>query len=59
MDARRQPAIQTAPQVLYTNREPPMELRGVAGLKDSENIGYVTFGRSWTMDLILLLMRIS
>jgi actin related protein 2/3 complex subunit 2 len=57
VDARRQPAIQTAPQVLYTNREPPMELRGVAGLKDSENIGYVTFGRLW--NLILLLMRIS
>lgn len=43
VDARRQPAIQNAPQVLYTNREPPMELRGVSGLKDSDNIGYVTF----------------
>ena len=45
MDARRQPAIQNAPQVLYTNREPPLELRGVSGLKDSDYIGYVTFGK--------------
>jgi Arp2/3 complex, 34 kD subunit p34-Arc len=44
VDARRQPAIQNAPQVLYTNREPPLELRGLPGLKDSANIGYVTFG---------------
>lgn len=44
VDARRQPSIQTAPQVLYSSREPPAELRGVAGLKDSDNIGYVTFG---------------
>ncbi len=44
VDARRQPSTQNAPQVLYTNRDPPMELRGVAGLKDSENMGYVTFG---------------
>jgi actin related protein 2/3 complex subunit 2 len=44
VDARRQPSTQNAPQVLYTNRDPPLELRGVAGLKDSENMGYVTFG---------------
>ncbi|KAJ3339830.1 hypothetical protein HDU93_007715 [Gonapodya sp. JEL0774] len=43
VDARRLPQIQNAPQVLYTNRDPPLELRGQPGLKDSDNIGYVTF----------------
>ncbi|KAI8921607.1 Arp2/3 complex, 34 kd subunit p34-Arc-domain-containing protein [Entophlyctis helioformis] len=43
VDARRQPAIQNAPQVLYSAREPPLELRGVSGLKDSNTVGYVTF----------------
>ncbi|KAI8618154.1 Arp2/3 complex, 34 kd subunit p34-Arc-domain-containing protein [Chytriomyces sp. MP71] len=42
VDARRQPAIQNAPQVLYSAREPPLELRGLR-LSDAENIGYVTF----------------
>lgn len=45
VDARRQPAIQNAPQVLYSAREPPLELRGLKGLVDSENVGYVTFGK--------------
>ncbi|KAJ2997880.1 hypothetical protein HDV02_005064 [Globomyces sp. JEL0801] len=44
VDARRQPAIQMAPQVLYSAREPPLELRHLSGLKDSEDVGYVTFG---------------
>ncbi|KAF9243568.1 Arp2/3 complex, 34 kd subunit p34-Arc-domain-containing protein [Melanogaster broomeanus] len=43
VDARRQPSIQNAPQVLYTNRDPPLEIRDVPGLRDSEDIGYVTF----------------
>ncbi|KAI8905058.1 Arp2/3 complex, 34 kd subunit p34-Arc-domain-containing protein [Gorgonomyces haynaldii] len=43
VDARRQPSIQNAPQVLYTNREPPLELRNYPGLRDSDDIGYVTF----------------
>ena len=43
VDCRRQPALQNAPQALYTNREPPMELRGVSGLKQGDNVGYVTF----------------
>ncbi|KAJ3211014.1 hypothetical protein HDU82_006923 [Entophlyctis luteolus] len=42
VDARRQPAIQNAPQVLYSAREPPLEIRGLR-LPDAENIGYVTF----------------
>ncbi|PWN50786.1 putative ARC35-subunit of the Arp2/3 complex [Violaceomyces palustris] len=43
VDARRQPSIQNAPQVLYTNREPPLEIRSVPGLKRGEDVGYVTF----------------
>ncbi|KAM0749979.1 P34-Arc-domain-containing protein [Meredithblackwellia eburnea MCA 4105] len=46
VDARRRPSCQTAPQVLYTNREPPLEIRGVKGigsLETGENVGYVTF----------------
>ncbi|KAI0049005.1 actin-like protein ARPC2 [Auriscalpium vulgare] len=43
VDARRLPTIQNAPQVLYTNRDPPLEIRHVPGLRDSEDIGYVTF----------------
>ncbi|KAI0077271.1 actin-like protein ARPC2 [Panus rudis PR-1116 ss-1] len=43
VDARRLPTIQSAPQVLYTTREPPLEIRHLPGLTDSEDIGYVTF----------------
>jgi len=43
VDARRQPSIQTAPQVLYSNRDPPLEIRHLPGLRISEDIGYVTF----------------
>jgi actin related protein 2/3 complex subunit 2 len=43
VDARRLPAIQNAPQVKYTNREPPLELKDVKNLKDDARIGYVTF----------------
>lgn len=43
VDARRLPTIQNAPQVFYTNREPPLEIRNLAGLRDSDDIGYVTF----------------
>ncbi|KAJ3219918.1 hypothetical protein HDU67_008447 [Dinochytrium kinnereticum] len=39
VDARRQPAIQSAPQVLYSPKEPPLELRGIPGLVESENPG--------------------
>ncbi|PGG96805.1 hypothetical protein AJ80_09777 [Polytolypa hystricis UAMH7299] len=43
VDARRR-AIQNAPQVLFRN-DPPLELQGVPGIKDSKNgeIGYITF----------------
>jgi len=43
VDARRQPSIQNAPQVLYTNRDPPLEIRHIPGLRNTEDIGYVTF----------------
>lgn len=43
MDARRLPQIQNAPQVLFTSRDPPLEIRQVPGLKNSDDIGYVTF----------------
>lgn len=43
VDVRRR-AIQNAPQVLFRN-DPPLELQGIPGLKDSQNgeIGYITF----------------
>lgn len=43
VDARRQPSIQTAPQVLFSAKEPPLEIRSAPGLKNSEDVGYVTF----------------
>ncbi|CAO1625060.1 unnamed protein product [Sympodiomycopsis kandeliae] len=43
VDARRQPSIQNAPQVLYSNREPPLEIRSIANLSRGEDVGYVTF----------------
>jgi actin related protein 2/3 complex subunit 2 len=43
VDARRQPSIQNAPQVLYSSRDPPLEIRQVPGLRTGEDIGYVTF----------------
>ncbi|WFD37449.1 Arp complex subunit [Malassezia japonica] len=43
VDARRQPSIQNAPQVLYSSKEPPLEIRSVAGLQRGDDTGYVTF----------------
>ncbi|KAG5513534.1 hypothetical protein PMAC_000966 [Pneumocystis sp. 'macacae'] len=43
VDARRRPAIQNAPQVLYSYRDPPLEIQAIKSLNRSENIGYVTF----------------
>ncbi|KAG6916121.1 hypothetical protein DXG01_008352 [Tephrocybe rancida] len=43
VDARRQMSIQSAPQVLYSNRDPPLEIRHVPGLRNTDDIGYVTF----------------
>uniref|UniRef100_A0A0W0G9Y0 Arp2/3 complex 34 kDa subunit n=1 Tax=Moniliophthora roreri TaxID=221103 RepID=A0A0W0G9Y0_MONRR len=43
VDARRLPAIQNAPQVLYSNRDPPLEIRHLTDLRKTEDTGYVTF----------------
>lgn len=43
VDARRLPGIQNAPQVLYSNRDPPLEIRHLKGLQQTEDVGYVTF----------------
>jgi len=43
VDARRLQSLQSAPQVQYSNREPPLEIRHLPGLKNGEDWGYVTF----------------
>ncbi|KAF9164000.1 hypothetical protein DFQ27_004033 [Actinomortierella ambigua] len=43
VDARRKPHLQHAPQVIYSHREPPLEIRHLPGLEDSESMGYITF----------------
>lgn len=43
-DARKASALQSAPQVRFSNREPPSEIRHLPGLSSAENVGYVTFG---------------
>ncbi len=45
-DARKLQSLQSAPQVTYSNREPPLEIRHLPGLKRHENVGYVTFSES-------------
>ncbi|KAK9456813.1 Arp2/3 complex, 34 kd subunit p34-Arc-domain-containing protein [Dipodascopsis uninucleata] len=42
VDARRR-AVQNAPQVLYSAKEPPLEIRSLPGVTASDDIGYVTF----------------
>jgi actin related protein 2/3 complex subunit 2 len=48
VDARKRPALQNAPQVLFSNRDPPLEIRSLPEfLKRSDStrdIGYITFG---------------
>jgi len=56
VDARRQnTAMQLAPQVLYSSRDPPLEIRNVPGLIKSDDVGYVTFGRSIRTKCVLFL----
>ncbi|KAJ7224423.1 arp2/3 complex 34 kDa subunit [Mycena pura] len=43
VDARRQPSIQNAPQVLYSSRDPPLEIRHLPNLRNTDDTGYVTF----------------
>jgi len=42
VDARRLPNIQNAPQVLYSPKEPPLELKSI-GVEEGENLSWVTF----------------
>ncbi|KAG7661026.1 ARC35 [[Candida] subhashii] len=43
VDARKR-SVQTAPQVLYSHNEPPLDIQSVVqGSRDNENKGYVTF----------------
>ncbi|CAJ0639668.1 16284_t:CDS:2 [Entrophospora sp. SA101] len=47
VDARRRIELQNAPQVLYSNKDPPLEIRHLPELQrlnNKENVGYVTFG---------------
>ena len=49
VDARKRPALQNAPQVLFSNRDPPLEIRGMPEVSKARNnakgeIGYITFG---------------
>jgi actin related protein 2/3 complex, subunit 2 len=49
VDARKRPALQNAPQVLFSNRDPPLEIRGMPEIAKTRNaakgdIGYITFG---------------
>ncbi|KAJ2488980.1 Arp complex subunit [Coemansia sp. RSA 2050] len=43
VDARRQAAIQNAPQVFYSSREAPLEIRHLPDLRQDESVGYVSF----------------
>lgn len=45
VDARRRPSCQTAPQVLYSNKEAPLEVRHlIKGGEGEDNVGFITFG---------------
>jgi actin related protein 2/3 complex, subunit 2 len=53
VDARKRPALQNAPQVLFSNREAPLEIRHLAEIQKAMSmsrgvgkgeIGYITFG---------------
>lgn len=53
MDARRLSSLQNAPQLLYSSKDPPLELRQMPGLRASDDLGYVTFGQSFDCFLCL------
>ncbi|KAH3666552.1 hypothetical protein WICMUC_005621 [Wickerhamomyces mucosus] len=42
VDARKR-AVQNAPQVLYSHKEPPLEIRNLIKFKADEKKGYITF----------------
>lgn len=44
-------ASQTAPQVLYTVGEPPLELKNSPEARVGENVGYITFGNKTSLTI--------
>jgi actin related protein 2/3 complex subunit 2 len=42
VDARRR-AVQNAPQVLYSHREPPLEIKNLINFRPDDKKGYITF----------------
>lgn len=65
VDARKRPTLQNAPQVLFSNRDPPLEIRDMPEVSKSRNntkgeIGYITFGKCILLteiDLVVLFPR--
>lgn len=49
-------ASHTAPQVLFSHREPPLELANTDA-RVGENIGYITFGKKLYISLLTDLIR--
>ena len=45
VDARKRPAIQNAPQVLFS-KAPPLELSSFPDLSKHEGVAYITFGKA-------------
>ncbi|KAF9571179.1 hypothetical protein EC968_000867 [Mortierella alpina] len=43
VETRKKKEFQSAPQVIYSLREPPQEIRHLPGLLDSDSQGYMTF----------------
>lgn len=61
VDARKRPALQNAPQVLFSNRDPPLEIRGMPEVAKARGnakgeIGYITFGIARSLSLVLKLI---
>jgi len=59
VDARKRPALQNAPQVLFSNREPPLEIRHLPEIQKALSssrgagkgeVGYITFGMNPSFD---------
>lgn len=46
---------QQAPQVLFSHRDPPAELEGTDA-RTGENIGYITFGKSYNISVYHLIL---
>lgn len=49
-------ASHTAPQVLFSHREPPLELQD-AGTAVSDCIGYITFGNHFSNFILFIIAQ--